>query len=92
MKSKPRSVGRPRLVPEDAQSFQLRLPPELLVELRGFTVVKSEDPEHPMSLNTLLWTTLTDWVKSQPANERTAARRAGRKLLEDSVGDGRRRS
>lgn len=82
MKPKRRPVGRPRLVPEDALSFLLRLPSELLVELRGLAVVKSKDSKHPISLNTFLRTTLTEFVAHQPASDRMAARRIGRKLME----------
>lgn len=57
MKAKPRTAGRPRVVPKDARGFVLRLPRDLHEKLRAIAVFRE------LSLHQLVWDALAEWAE-----------------------------
>lgn len=51
-------------MPEDAESFLIRVPPELLRSLRTLAGMRKT-----RSLNVLVWLALSEWGRSQPEHE-----------------------
>lgn len=82
MKTKPRKAGRPRVAPEGAESFLLRVPPLLLAELRAHAELRA-DPERrsDRSVNTIIWTILREWAASQPRSARALAEKRAKEIL-----------
>jgi hypothetical protein len=71
-------MGRPTSLPPDARSFLLRLPPELLQDLRTYAGSKEK------SANEIIWKALEKWWGEQPEHDaivavRTSAARRSRK-------------
>ena len=61
-------------------SFLLRVPGELLAEMRAYAKLREKE-----LVNSAIWDALTEWTASQPRADRTAAARLRRASGEGEV-------
>ena len=78
-------MGRPRTAPPNAVSFLLRLPPELLQDLRTYAGSKSK------SLNEVIWKALAAWFETLPEKDAVIALRMASSAGTPSKNPARRR-